>query len=110
MHQTMPTTNLMMYSSVSFEALTSGIQIESEKVSVHRQVPFLADAFPDLAIVFPVPAVISDRESLSHPFGTCSCKIMLAGQTHRTELPENTLPLNLYYMPLSFLLPSKIAC
>lgn len=66
----MVTRSLKRHCSRSFEASSREIQIDSDKVSVHRQFPFRTNAFPDLLIVFPVFAEIRDKESLSHPLGT----------------------------------------
>jgi hypothetical protein len=62
----METTNLKRQSSISF----SETGMDSVKLSVQRQVPFLTDPFPDLDSVFPVSTEIMYTKSLSHPFGT----------------------------------------
>lgn len=74
-NQTIVTTSLMRHSSISFKALSCGIQIDSENVSIHRQFPFRAGALLDLAMVLPVSTKTTDTTSLSHPFGTCNSHI-----------------------------------
>lgn len=67
----METTIFNMHSSISFDSLSWGIHMDSEKVSVHWQVPLRTVALLAFAIVFPVSIEISDKTSLSHPLGIC---------------------------------------
>ena len=78
----MATTSLKRHSSTSFEASSCGIQIESDKVSVHRQFPVRTDDFPVLVVVLPVSTEIIETQSLSHPLGTCKFKTMVRKTTH----------------------------
>lgn len=74
---TIVTINLRGHCSCLFEILSGVIHMDCDHVSVHLQLPFRTEAFPDLLTVFPVSIEIRETESLSHPFGTWG------KQTHR---------------------------
>lgn len=67
----MATTSLKLQSSNSFETSSCETQMDSDKDSVHWQLPLRTDALLDLTIVFPVCSEMTDTKSLSQPLGTC---------------------------------------
>lgn len=67
---TMETMSLNRQSSRSFEESSWETHIDSDRVSLHWQLPLRTTALLDFAIAFPVSTETTDTNSLSHPLGT----------------------------------------
>lgn len=85
----MATTILYRHSSSSFVAPSWETQIDSEKESVHWQVPPCTAVLLDFAIVFPVSTETIETKSLSQPLGTCHTQHNQWGQNSQTKMELN---------------------
>ena len=113
----METTSLNTHSSISFDAPSRGVHMDSEKVSVHWQVPPRTVALLSFAAVFPVSTETRDKTSLSHPLGiykTDKCITETFSSWHKMSVRFKILAnsingklqwkgnINQHYMPVSY--------